>query len=187
VKPPRSTRQYQFTTATSTSPEAVLDGISALALPDDLCVNERGSTYLVLGPKPSFYDARLAVALATLVVLAVLILTAFWVVLVALLPLGVLPLLPLLIRDNPLLAVGAVPEDDGCTRVTVHGQAPLELTGALDLFLSRLPRMEPPAPTGTPNGNGNGTAGAHRNGHGAAPDLADTTVRAPEPSGAEQP
>ena len=159
----RSTTQYQFSTATTSSPEAVLDGISAIELPDDLCVSERGATYLVLGPRPSFYDARLAVALAVLVVLAVLIMTAFSVVLIALLPLGVLPLAPLFLRDNQVLAVGAVPEDDGSTRVTVHGQAPTRLTGALDLFLSRLPladHLTSPDP-----GNTNGVPG--RNGRAA--------------------
>ena len=153
---PARTTQYQFSMATTTSPEAVLDGISAIELPEDLCVSERGATYLVLGPRPSFYDARLAVALCTLVVLAVLILTAFSVVLIAFLPLGLLPLAPLFLRENPMLAVGAVPEDDGSTRVTVHGQAPTRLTAALDLFLSRLPVAEHalvPDP-----GNSNGVA-----------------------------
>jgi len=152
----RSTTQYQFSTATTTPVEAVLDGISAIELPDDLVVTERGSTYLVIGPPPSFYDARMAVGLATLVVLAVLILTAFAVVLVALLPLGLVPLIPLALRDHPLLAVGAVREDDDCTRVTVHGQAPTRLTSALDLFLSRLPEAGSALVPDPGNGNGNG-------------------------------
>jgi hypothetical protein len=111
-------------------------------------------------------------------VLAVLIATAFSVVLIAFLPAGVLPLVPLLLRDQPLLAVGAVPEDDGATRVTVHGQAPVRLTTALDLFLSRLPVPETvvvPDP-GTSNGHG-------RNGH--APSLEGEPVRSPEPSAAD--
>jgi hypothetical protein len=110
-------------------------------------------------------------------VLTVLILTAFWVVLVALLPLGLVPLAPLLLRDHPLLAVGAVPEDEGATRVTVHGQAPARLTSALDLFLSRLPVAESvimPEP-------------GHTNGHGPSVAAAegDGPVRAPEPTTAE--
>lgn len=153
ITPTRSTTQYQFSTATTSPAEQVLEGISAIELPEDLCVNERGSTYLVLGPRPSFYDARLAVALAILVVLAVLIASAFSVVLIAMLPLGALPLVPLFLRDHPVLAVGAVPEDDGTTRVTVHGQAPTQLTAALDLFLSRLPIAEPVAPC-DPDANG---------------------------------
>lgn len=174
ITPTRSTTQYQFSTATTSPPEAVLEGISAIELPDDLCVNERGSTYLVLGPKPSFYDARLAVALAILIVLAVLIASAFSVVLIAMLPLGAIPLVPLFLHDNPVLAVGAVPEDDGTTRVTVHGQAPTQLTAALDLFLSRLPVAEPMAPS---DPGGNGANGRGRAGGGP--------VRAPEATTAE--
>jgi hypothetical protein len=171
-----TTTQYQFATLTTAPPQAVLDGIAGLELPDDVSVTERGSTYLVIGPKPSNYDARLAVALSTLVVLAVLILTAFVVVLVALLPLAVLPLVPLLVRDKPTLAVGAVPDDDGCTRLTLHGQAPSRLTAALDHFLSSLPL--PPEPGDASSGDG---TGAERNGsHTAAP-----PVRAPEPTAAE--
>lgn len=166
-----STTQYQFATLTTATPEAVLDGIAGLSLPDEVSVTERGATYLVVGPRPSPYDARLAVALSTLVVLAVLILTAFWVVLVALLPLAVLPLVPLLLRDAPTLAVGAVPEEGEVTRVTLHGQAPAKLTPALDLFLSRLPL--PPDPE---------EATAHLNGnHVSTP----PPVRAPEPTAAE--
>jgi hypothetical protein len=183
MTPTRSTTQYQFTTATTTSPSAVLEGIGSIELPDDICVNERGSTYLVLGPRPSFYDARLAVALAALVVLAVLILSAFAVVLVALLPLAVVPLLPLLLRDNPLLAIGAVPEDDGATRVTVHGQAPAQLTAALDLFLSRLPAAESSVHLDPeqPRSNGNGHHPAAGDGGEEGP------VRAAEAAAAEQP
>ena len=172
-----TTTQYQFATLTTASPEAVLDGIAGLDLPDDVSVTERGSTYLVIGPKPSNYDGRLAVGLSTLVVLAVLILAAFWVVLVALLPVAVLPLLPLLMRDKPVLAVGAVPDDDASTRLTVHGQAPSRLTAALDTFLSSLPL--PPEPGEDTRGS-NGT-GAERNGNHTAP----PPVRAPEPTAAE--
>jgi hypothetical protein len=172
-----TTTQYQFATLTTASPQAVLDGIAALDLPEDVTVTERGSTYLVIGPKPSAYDARLAVGLSTLVVLAVLILTAFWVVLAALLPLAVLPLVPLLMRDRPTLAAGAVPDDDGTTRVTLHGQAPVKLTDALDQFLSRLPV---PAEPGDASGR-NGSSG-ERN---ASPPAAAPPVRAPEPTAAE--
>lgn len=181
MTPTRSTTQYQFSTATTSSPEDVLDGISAIELPDDLCVGERGATYLVLGPRPSFYDARLAVALAILVVLAVLILSAFSVVLIALLPLGALPLAPLLLREGPMLAVGAVPEEDGSTRVTVHGTAPSRLTAALDLFLSRLPLAEHVVLPHAGNGNGGTASGAT----GMTPNGSEGTVRAPERSRAE--
>jgi len=174
----RSTTQYQFSTATTTPVDAVLDGISALELPDDLCVSERGATYLVIGPPPRAYDGRMAVALATLVVLAVLILAAFSVVLIALLPVAVLPLVPLVVRDQPLLAVGAVREDDGSTRVTVHGQAPSRLTAALDLFLSRLPVAEHAAIPDPGNTNGHVVAGA------AVPGE-DGSIRTPEHTTAE--
>ena len=175
---PRQTTQYQFSTATTKPVEAVLDGIARIDLPEDLSVTERGSTYLVIGPRPSSYDARLGVALAILVALAVLIATAFSVVLVALLPLAAAPLVPLLVRDHPLLAVGAVPDDDGIsTRVTVHGEAPVKLTSALDLFLSNLPVAEPaPPPDADPPGPSsvNGTR-----------TIADEPVRAPEATAAE--
>lgn len=169
-----ATTRYQFATLTSSRPEAVLDGIAGIELPDELSITERGSTYLVIGPKPSGYDARLAVALCTLLVLTVLILSAFSVVLIAFLPVAAAPLIPLLLRDSSDLGVGAVPEDDGVTRVTVHGQAPQRLTAAIDLFLGHLP---PPAPR--PGHNGNGTAGGNGSGGGSEP------VRAPEPTAAE--
>ena len=171
---PSSTTHYQYATLTSSPPEAVLEGIAGIELPEDLSITERGATYLVIGPKPSEYDARLAVALCTLLVLTVLIMSAFSVVLIAFLPVAAAPLVPLLLRDSNDLAVGAVPEDDHSTRVTIHGQAPTRLTAAIDLFLSRLP--EPPATNGHgPNGHNGAGAGSG----------ADQPVRAPEPTAAE--
>ncbi len=172
--PSTATTRYQFATLTSSTPEAVLDGIAGIELPDELTITERGSTYLVIGPRPSGYDARLAVALATLLVLTVLIMTAFSVVLIAFLPVAAVPLLPLVLRDSDDLGVGAVPEDGGITRVTVHGQAPERLTAAVDLFLSHLP-----VPAHVAGANGNGTAG------GAAAPGEAAPVRAPEPTAAE--
>ena len=169
-----ATTRYQFATLTASAPEAVLDGIAGIDLPEELSVTERGSTYLVIGPRPSGYDARLAVALCTLLVLTVLIMSAFSVVLIAFLPVAAAPLIPLLLRDSSDLGVGAVPEDDGVTRVTVHGQAPERLTAAIDLFLSHLP---PPAAGPGSNGNGSGAHGD--TGTGGEP------VRAPEPTAAE--
>lgn len=179
---PAATTRYQFATLTSSPPQAVLDGIAGIDLPEELSITERGSTYLVIGPRPSGYDARLAVALCTLLVLTVLILSAFSVVLIAFLPVAAAPLVPLLVRDSSDLGVGAVPEDEAVTRVTVHGQAPQRLTAAIDLFLSHLP---PPARA--PSQNGNGSV------HGAPPAYeapapngaaagAGEPVRAPEPS-----
>ncbi|HXA27152.1 MAG TPA: hypothetical protein VN193_00240 [Candidatus Angelobacter sp.] len=175
---PAATTQYQFATLTSSPPAEVLDGIAGIDLPADLSVTERGSTYLVIGPKPSAYDARLAVALCTLLVLTVLILSAFSVVLIAFLPVAAVPLIPLLLRDSDDLAVGAVPDDrDGATRVTIHGQAPAKLTSALDLFLTHLPvppelSDEPPAANGS-------------NGHSGPRSAGDQPVRAPEPTAAD--
>lgn len=173
--PTATTTRYQFATLTASQPAAVLDGIAGIELPDDLTITERGSTYLVIGPRPSGYDARLAVALATLVVLCVLILSAFSVVLIAFLPIAAVPLIPLLLRDSNDLGVGAVPEDEGVTRVTVHGQAPERLTAAIDLFLSHLP----PPVSAHHDGNGSGDAPAARSASGGEP------VRAPEPTAAE--
>jgi hypothetical protein len=174
--PSPATTRYQFATLTASPPAAVLDGIAGIELPDELTITERGSTYLVIGPKPSSYDARLAVALATLLVLVVLIVTAFSVVLIAFLPIAAVPLVPLLLRDSHDLGVGAVPEDEGVTRVTVHGQAPQRLTAAIDLFLAHLP---PPVHSPHHNGNGTGGTAPSRNGSGGEP------VRAPEPTTAE--
>jgi hypothetical protein len=171
-----STTQYQFATLTASTPETVLDGIAALELPEDVSITERGSTYLVVGPKPSDYDARLAVALCTLLVLTVLIATAFSVVLIAFLPVAAAPLVPLLLRESNDLAVGAVPEDDGVTRVTVHGTAPARLTSALDQFLAGLPE-----PHVRPGSNGHAANGTHAGAGPATPDP----VRAPEPTVAE--
>jgi hypothetical protein len=171
---PTTTTQYQFATLTSSSPEAVLDGIAGIELPEELSVTERGSTYLVIGPRPSGYDARLAVALCTLLVLTVLIMSAFWVVLIALLPVAAAPLVPLLVRKSSDLAVGAVPDDElGTTRVTIHGQAPDGLTAALDLFLTRLP-LPSHLSEDEPGGNGHG--------HLTARAVAAEPVRAPEPT-----
>ena len=173
-----STTQYQFATLTSSPPEAVLDGIAGIELPEDLSVTERGSTYLVIGPRPRTYDARLAVALCTLLVLTVLILSAFSVVLIALLPVAAAPLVPLLLRDSNDLAVGAVPDDrEGATRVTIHGQAPTRLTAALDLFLTRLP-VPPELSDDPPAANGS-------NGHNGTRSVNGGPVRAPEPTAAD--
>jgi len=62
-------------------------------------------------------------------------------VLIVLLPLAVLPGVPLLIDNRPDLAISAVADDLGGTRVTVHGQASSELAAALDAYLGSLPRL----------------------------------------------
>jgi hypothetical protein len=75
------------------------------------------------------------------IVLAVLILTAVTPVFIVLLPLALLPGIPLLIDNRPDLAISAVADDLGGTRVTVHGQASSELAAALDAYLGSLPRL----------------------------------------------
>ena len=81
------------------------------------------------------YGGDVAVLLGLAIVLAVLILTAVTPVLIVLLPLALLPGVPLLIDNRPDLAISAVADDLGGTRVTVHGQASSELAAALDAYL----------------------------------------------------
>lgn len=86
----------------------------------------------------------MAALLGIVIVLGVLILTAVTPVFVALLPLALLPILPILLDHRPDLAISAVPDDAGGTRVTVHGLASPELAAALDAYLGSLPRFVPP-------------------------------------------
>jgi hypothetical protein len=81
------------------------------------------------------------VLLGLAIVLAVLILTAVTPMFILLLPLALLPGVPLLIDNRPDLAISAVADDLGGTRVTVHGQASSELAAALDAYLGSLPRL----------------------------------------------
>ena len=87
------------------------------------------------------YGGDVAVLLGLAIVLAVLILTAVTPVLIVLLPLALLPGVPLLVDNRPDLAISAVADDLGGTRVTVHGQASSELAAALDAYLGSLPRL----------------------------------------------
>jgi len=98
--------------------------------------------YLVLRPQQRRrYGGDVAVLLGLAIVLAVLILTAVTPVLIVLLPLALVPGVPLLIDNRPDLAISAVADDLGGTRVTVHGQATSELAAALDAYLGSLPRL----------------------------------------------
>jgi hypothetical protein len=134
---------YQFSLRTSRDPGEVLDDVAARPLPG-IAVSERGTHYLVLRPRRrSRYGSDIAVGIAIAIVLAVLILTAMTPLFIVLLPLAVLPGIPLLLdHRRPDLAVSAVVDDDGSTRVTVHGEASEELAAAVDAFLGALP--EPP-------------------------------------------
>ena len=140
------TNPYQFSLRTSRDPGEVLDDVAARPLPG-IAVSERGIHYLVLRPRRrSRYGSDIAVGIAIAIVLAVLIATAMTPVLIVLLPLAVLPGIPLLLdHRRPDLAVSAVVDDDGSTRVTVHGEASEELAAAVDAFLGALPDA-PPVP-----------------------------------------
>jgi hypothetical protein len=134
------TNPYQFSLRTSRDPGEVLDDVAARSLPG-IAVSERGTHYLVLRPRRrSRYRSDIAVGIAIAIVLAVLIATAVTPLFIVLLPLAVLPGVPLLLdHRRPDLAVSAVVDDDGSTRVTVHGEASEELAAAVDAFLGALP------------------------------------------------
>jgi len=139
------TRTYQFSLLTSRPPEDVLQEVGDRRLAG-IGVAERGSSYLILRPEQRRrYGADLALLLGVAIVLGVLILTAVSPVFVVLLLLAPLPALPALLDHRPDLAVSAVPELPGATRVTVHGLASAELAAAMDAYLGSLPRWTPPA------------------------------------------
>jgi hypothetical protein len=139
-----SSNPDQFSLRTSRFPGEVLDDVAARPLPG-IAVAERGTHYLVLRPRRRYrYGADLAVGAAIVIVLAVLVATAITPLLIVLLPLAVVPAVPLLLDHRPALAVSAVADDDGGTRVTVHGEASSELAAAVDAFLGALPEAPPP-------------------------------------------
>lgn len=139
------THTYQFSLHTTKPAEQVLDDFAARSLPGTT-VDERGHNYLILRPEGRRrYGGDVAAILAILIVFAVLILTAITPVFIALLPLAVVPAIPPLLDHRPDIAMSAVDEDDdGGTRVTVHGQASSELAAALDAYLGTLPRYVDP-------------------------------------------
>ena len=138
-----STQPYQFSLRTTRPPADVLEEVAARPLPG-IGVSERGEHYLVLCPRRRYrYGTDIAVGLAVAIVLAVLIATALTPIFIVLLPLAVLPALPLLLDHRPDLAVSAVVDDDGSTRVTVHGEASEELAAAVDAYLGALPEAAP--------------------------------------------
>ena len=136
---------YQSTQLTERTPESLLDDLATLEV-TGAHVTERGPTYIVFAPvERNPYTTSLAVILAIILVIADLVATAWSVVVVALLPLALVPFIPLLVRDRPQVAVGAVPGENAsrATRVTVHGRVWGDLGAALDAYLSNLPA--PPA------------------------------------------
>jgi hypothetical protein len=137
---------YQVSRRTTRPAERVLADIAGLDV-SGATVVARGSTHLVLAPGPApRYGAGAAVTAGVAVTLAVLIASASSVVLIALLPAALLPGLPLLLRQDPRVAVGAVENaDDGTTAVTVSGDMWSALAVALHSYLAGLPA---PAVTG---------------------------------------
>jgi len=104
-----STNPYQFSLRTSRVPGDVLDEVAARPLPG-IAVAERGTHYLVLRPLSRHrFGSDLAAGAAVVIVMAVLIATAWNVVFISALPLAILPAIPLLLdRRRPDLAVSAV-------------------------------------------------------------------------------
>src|ERR1700676_4718313 len=135
---------YQFSLRNTRLPGDVLDEVAARPLPG-IAVAERGTHYLVLRPKRRHrFGSDIAVAMAVAIALAVLIASAWSPAFIALLPRAVLPAIPLLLdRRRPDLAVSAVIDDFGGTRVTVHGEASDELAAAVDALLGTLPEAPP--------------------------------------------
>jgi hypothetical protein len=144
---------YQVSRRTTRPAERVLAEIAGLEV-SGVTVVARGTTHLVLAPGPvPRYGAGAAVTVGVAVTLGVLIASASSVVLIALLPAALLPGLPLLLRQDPRVAVGAVEDaDDGTTAVTVSGDMWSALAVALHSYLAGLPAptaaggSAPPAP-----------------------------------------
>lgn len=137
-------RSYQFTLRTARPADDVLDEFAERRLPG-IAVAERGLNYLILRPQKRIrYGGDIAALLAIVIVLAVLILTAASPVFIVLLPVALLPGLPMLLDQRPDIAISAVMDDAGGSRVTVHGLASPELAAALDAYLGSLPRYVPP-------------------------------------------
>jgi hypothetical protein len=135
---------YQVSRCTTRPAERVLAEIAGLDVSGTTVV-ARGATHLVLAPGPApRYGAGAAVTAGVAMTLGVLIASASSVVLIALLPAALLPGLPLLLRHDPRVAVGAVEDDDGTTAVTVSGDMWSALAVALHSYLAGLP-----APTAT--------------------------------------
>jgi hypothetical protein len=145
---------YQVSRRTARPAERVLADIAGLDVPGATVV-ARGATHLVLAPGPARrYGAGAAVAAGVAVTLGVLIASAWSVPLIALLPAALLPGLPLLLRQDPRVAVGAVEDaNDGATAVTVSGDMWSALAVALHSYLAGLPApiaMDGGAPSARP-------------------------------------
>ncbi len=131
---------YQFSVRTSRPPAEILDELSTRGV-GGIGIDEKGSSYLVLRPHSRYrLTTDMAIGLGIGILIVVLVLTAITPVFVVLLPLGLTPAVPAFFDHRPMLAISAVIDEDGeATRVTVHGQAGLELAAALDAYLGALP------------------------------------------------
>jgi hypothetical protein len=137
---------YACSVRTSRPASDVLDDLSRLDV-EGIVPIERSETYLVLAPGArQRYTTRRAVALTAVSAVAVLILAAWSLVLIVLLPLAVAPLIPFLLEERPLLGVGAVADVESGVRVTAHGHAEERLCRAVDAYLMGLPPVTVPQP-----------------------------------------
>ncbi len=143
----RSTAPYQMAVRTVSRADEVLDQLDVRQVVG-MAIAERGPHYLLLKPAKRFrYGADLAAALAIAIVLALLICSAITPLVLAGLPAAFLPALPLLLEHRPEMAISAIEDDDGATRVTAHGQATEELAAFLDRYLGGLPPANDTAPS----------------------------------------
>ena len=130
---------YACSVRTSRPASDVLDDLGRLGV-EGIAPVERSDTYLVLAPDArQHFTPRRAVALTAVLAVGVLILAAWSLVLIILLPLAALPLAPFLFEERPLLGVGAVPDVESGVRVTAHGHADEPLRRAIDGYLMALP------------------------------------------------
>lgn len=144
---------YACSVRTARPAVAVLDDLARLDV-EGVVALERSATYILLGPpKRPRYTPRQGVAATAALTLGLLVLSAWSLVLIILLPAAALPLLPFLLIDHPVLAVGAVEDEEGAVLVTVHGRADEALRRAVDAYLMGLPAVAGPAQeAGVPSG-----------------------------------
>lgn len=138
-----SVRPYQFSVLTSRQPTDVLEELATRRI-EGFAIEELGPNHLILNmERPTRYGATQATFLAVALVLINLVAIAYVVPLSALLPVSIVGpyiLLGLVHRHHrPIVAVSGVPEGDGATRITAHGEVSAELAASLDAFFATLP------------------------------------------------
>lgn len=135
----QNAQPYQRSSRTSLGAAGVLDELASRHIPE-VNVSERGASYLVLeAPHRPPYGIQTAAFLSAAIVIVALMMTAISPVFSLLLLAALLPMIPLIVFHQPSLAVSAVSDDDGTTRINVHGEASPELAAALDAFVASLP------------------------------------------------